>query len=187
MSNAFSPPQELRAKGAAAITAPDIRWLRCDIKTIQLLPNVMAKQAAAERGATECILVRDGKVTEGSHANVLAVVNGEMRTHPLTNLILPGITRALVLQLARDLGIPVREQALAEDELSRVDELFLAGTTTDLMPIVRLNDRPVGAGVPGPVTTRLYEEFRARLDAACAVGDDRPASSPTSAPIGAAK
>jgi D-alanine transaminase len=187
MTNPFTPPKELRAKGAAAITAPDIRWLRCDIKTVQLLPNVMAKQAAAERGATECILIRDGNVTEGSHANVLAVVNGEIRTHPLTNLILPGITRALVLEIARDLGVTVREEALTDDELPRVDELFIAGTTTDLMPIVRLNDQPIGTGVPGLVTMRLYNELRARLDAAGALGGDSATSNPTSAPVGAAQ
>jgi D-alanine transaminase len=190
MTNPFTPPEALRAKGAAAITAPDIRWLRCDIKTIQLLPNVMAKQAAAERGATECILIRDGKVTEGSHANVLAVVNGEVRTHPLTNLVLPGITRALVLDLARRLGVSVREEALSEQELNGADELFLAGTTTDVMPIVRLNDEPVGAGLPGPVTTRLYKEFRSMLDAASSATSQRDArvdATPTSAPVGAAK
>jgi D-alanine transaminase len=188
MTNAFTPPHELRAKGASAITAPDIRWLRCDIKTIQLLPNVMAKQAATERGATECVLIRDGKVTEGSHANVIAVVKGEIRTHPLTNLILPGITRALVLEIAHKLGVPVREEALTEAELRHVDELFIAGTTTDLMPIVRLNDNPVGAGVPGPVTMRLYEELRARLDAAGTVAAQsaQNGSTPASAPVGAA-
>jgi D-alanine transaminase len=168
MSNAFTPPRELRTRGTAAITAPDIRWLRCDLKTIQLLPNVLAKQAATERGATECLLVRDGIVTEGSHSNLMAVVGGVLRTHPLTNLILPGITRAIVLEIANSLGIPVREEAIAESELATVDELFLTGTTTDLMPIVRLNDQSVGNGTPGPVTTRLYQEFRAHLAAACA-------------------
>jgi D-alanine transaminase len=176
MTNAFKPQDELRARGIVAITAPDLRWLRCDLKTIQLLPNVLAKQAAAEQGATECLLVRDGVVTEGSHSNVMAVLDDTLRTHPLSNLVLPGITRAVVLEIARELRIPVVEEGVAESELPQVDELFLTGTTTDVMPIVQLNDRHVGSGVPGPITTRLYEEFRVRMDAACA---SAPPVSPT--------
>jgi D-alanine transaminase len=164
MANRLKPADELRERGAAAITTPDLRWLRCDIKTIQLLPNVLAKQTAFERGATEAIMIRDGVVTEGSHANVFGVVNGVLRTHPLSNLILPGITRAVLLELARSLDMEVREDALAERELFEADELFIAGTTTDVMPIVRVNDRPIGAGVPGETTKRLSREYRAFMD-----------------------
>ncbi len=168
MANRFLPPSDVRARGATAITTPDVRWLRCDIKTIQLLPNVLAKQAAAERGAVEAFMIRDGVVTEGSHANVLGVIDGEIRTHPLDNLVLPGITRAVVLEIARDLGIPVRENAFAERDIARLDECFLAGTTADIMPIVRVNDHVIGSGAPGPIATRLYKEFRAHMDASCA-------------------
>lgn len=167
MTNKFVPPDDVRARGAAAITMTDIRWLRCDIKTIQLLPNVLAKQAATERGAIDAIMIRDGIVTEGSHANVFGVLDGEIRTHPLNHLILPGITRVVVLDIARSLGIPVREDALTADELLRLDECFLAGTTADVMPIVRIDDTPVANGAPGPITTTLYREFRAYMDAAC--------------------
>jgi len=179
MANKFVPPNDLRERGAAAITMTDVRWLRCDIKTIQLLPNVLAKQAAAERGAMDAIMIRDGVVTEGSHANVLGVIGGEIRTHPLDHLILPGITRAVVLELARSLGLAVREEAITTGELTRLDECFLAGTTADVMPIVRIDDRPVGRGTPGPITTRLYRELRAYMDAACAAAS--PAASAASA------
>jgi D-alanine transaminase len=166
--NRLVPAEELRARGAAAITMPDIRWLRCDIKTIQLLPNVFAKQAAAERGAVDALMIRDGVVTEGSHANVVGVLDGTIRTHPTNHLILPGITRSIVLDIARQRGIPVSEEPIGERDIPRLKELFLVGTTTDVMPIVRVDDRPVGEGKPGPITTQLVKEFRAYLDASCA-------------------
>lgn len=173
MANRFTPPQEQRTRGAAAVTQADVRWLRCDLKTIQLLPNVMAKQAAQERGAIEALLVRDGMVTEGSHTNVMAVIGGVVRTHPLGNLVLPGVTRAVVLELARTLGIPAVEQAFSERELLAADEVFLVGTTTDIMPIVKVNDEPIGDGRPGAVTLRLYDAFRAYMDSAIAAASDR--------------
>ncbi len=166
--NRLVPAEELRARGASAITIPDIRWLRCDIKTVQLLPNVFAKQAAAERGCVDALMIRDGVVTESSHANVVGVLDGTVRTHPTNHLILPGITRAIVLDLARQAGVPVSEEPIAERDLSRLEELFLVGTTTDVMPLVRLNDRLVGDGKPGPIATRLVNEFRSYLDASCA-------------------
>jgi len=165
--NPFNPPEKLRSSGAACITIPDIRWSRCDIKTIQLLPNVLAKQEAVEAGALDALLIRDGVVTEGSHANMMAVVRGEIRTHPADNRILPGITRTVVLELARKAGIVTREIAVPEAELATVDELFLVGTTTDVMPLVRVNGRTIGSGAPGPITQRLAREFREYLDAAC--------------------
>jgi D-alanine transaminase len=168
MANRFVPPNDLRARGATAITVQDIRWLRCDIKTIQLLPNVLAKQDAAERGGIEAIMVRDGVVTEGSHTNVMAVFDGVLRTHPLTNLVLPGITRAVVISLAQSLGIAVAEEPFTEEELMRADEIFLVGTTTDVMPIVRVNDRAIGSGGPGDITKRLLAELRAYMDRAIA-------------------
>ena len=114
---AFKDSAALRAEGAKAITQPDVRWLRCNIKTVQLLPNVLAKQAAAEAGAFEAILIReDGTVTEGTHSNLFAVLEGEIRTHPATNLILPGVTRAVVLEiiaeLSGELGLTLREEAM---------------------------------------------------------------------------
>jgi len=109
--------------------------------------------------------VRDGVITETSHANVLAVIDGAIRTHPTNNLILPGVTRAVVLEIARDLHMRVDETPFTPDDLSRVSEVFLAGTTTDVMPITRVDDVVIGDGKPGPVATTLFKELRRRLDA----------------------
>jgi D-alanine transaminase len=167
-TNAFVPPEELRARGATAIALPDVRWHRCDLKTIQLLPNVLAKQQAAEQGAAEAVLIRDGIVTEGSHSNVMAVLGGELRTHAANNHILRGVTRDVVLEIAREEGIPVREEAITSGDLQLVSELFLTGTTTDVTPIVQLDDRLIGEGEPGPVARRLYSLLRARMAGASA-------------------
>lgn len=176
MANAFKPADEVRRVGGTCITTPDIRWLRCDIKTIQLLPNVMAKQAAAEAGALDVLFVRDGVVTETSHANVLAVIDGVIRTHPTNNLILPGITRAVVLEIARDLGLRVAETPFVPSDLPRATEVFLAGTTTDVMPIVRVDDVVIGDGKPGPIGTTLFRELRQRLDALARARQGRAAA-----------
>lgn len=168
VANRFTPPESVRARGAACITTPDIRWARCDIKTIQLLPNVLAKQAAAEREALDAIMVRNGVITESSHANVLGVLDGTVRTHPADHHILAGVTRAVVLEIAREIELPVSEEPFTERDLSRLDELLLVGTTTDVMPVVRVDDRPIAEGAPGPIARRLQAEIRARLDGASA-------------------
>jgi D-alanine transaminase len=154
-----------RRTGVRAITQPDVRWLRCNIKTVQLLPNVLAKQAAIEAGAFEAIFVRDGIAIEGTHSNLFAVLNGELRTHHANHLILPGVTRSVVLELARELGIPCREQPVTEAELGWVEEVFFTGTTTDVLPVVRVDDFDVGDGKPGPVAGQLYEALAARMEA----------------------
>jgi D-alanine transaminase len=150
-------------EGVAAITAADTRWSRCDIKSIALLPNVLANQLAKQRGAFEALFVRDGVLIEGSHSNLFGVANGELVTYPASNYILAGITRALVIELAASLDIPVRERAILHEEIGTVDELFLSGTTTEIMPIASVDGRRVGDGVPGAVTRRLREAFEARI------------------------
>jgi D-alanine transaminase len=135
---------------------------------------VLAKQAAADAGAAEAILVRDGVVTEGSHTNVFAVDRGMVRTHPANNLILHGVTRQLVIDLARSLDLEVQETPFMRAELAAFDELFLVGTTTDVMPLVRVDEHTVGNGSPGPIATRLQAALRARLDAG--VSDRRAAA-----------
>jgi D-alanine transaminase len=160
----FSPPSAaVRAAGAGAITAPDIRWHRCDLKTIQLLPNVLGKQRAVSAGAVDTIFIRDGMVTEGTHTNVFAVAGGVVRTHPLGPLVLSGVTREVVLDLCRELDIPAREEAITDSDLRASEEIFLTGTTTDVLGITRLDGVSIGGGRPGPVTARLYDALAERL------------------------
>ncbi len=162
-TNAFKPIEEVRAAGASAVTQPDTRWQRCNVKTIQLLPNVLAKQVAAEAGAFEALFVREGVLMEGTHSNLFAVLDDELRTHPANEHILPGITREVVLELAAELGIPVREDPITEQDLPGVQELFVSGTTTDVLPIVTVDGRRIADGKPGDVSMRLYEALVARM------------------------
>ena len=166
MASPFTPPEELRAKGGAVILIEDIRWKRCNVKTTQLLPNVMAKQEAFEHEALDAIFIRDGIVTETSHANVMAVANGTLWTHQIDGSVLPGVTRDVVLELAKKLGIPVREEGMTVDAFRKADEVFLVGTLSDVMPIVKVDGNQVGAGKPGPVSLKLSKALRERLDAA---------------------
>jgi D-alanine transaminase len=163
----FAPPDAQRARGVACVTYPDIRWLRCDLKVVNLLPNVLAKQEAAAKGAYEAVFVRDGVVTEGASTNVFAVVDGEVRTHANSNLILPGITRDVLVELARAEGIAVHEEPLRLEDVARASELFLTSTMNDVMPVASLDGRPIGDGTPGPVTRRLAEIFLGHLEAEC--------------------
>lgn len=169
MVNRFEVPHALRAAGAKAVTEPDVRWLRCDVKTVQLLPNCMAKEKAQAKGALEAIFIRDGVVTEGTHTSVLGVKDGELRTHPLGPLILPSVTREIVLEVAREQRLPVREQPFSAAELFQLDELFVAGTTTDVTPIVEVDGTRIGSGTPGPVSRALYAGLQARLYTGSAV------------------
>ena len=162
----FTPYVDLAKTGASAISHPDLRWGRCDLKTLNLLPNVLASQTAKERGAFEAMLVRDGVVTEGAKTNFFGVVGGTLRTHPSDNHILPGITRAVLEDLARGLSIELDETPISVSEIPRVTELFLTGTTTDVMPIVKLDDKPVGSGRPGELTRRLQRVLAENLASA---------------------
>jgi len=169
MVSRFEVPHALRETGAKAITQADVRWLRCDIKTVQLMPNVMAKQKAQAAGAMEAIFIRDGIVTEGTHTSAFGVKNGELRTHPLSPLILPSITRELILEIAREQGVRVREEPFSDKDLFALDELFVSGTTTDVTPIVEVDGRRIGSGKPGPVSKALYAGLQSRLYAGSAV------------------
>ena len=153
------PGREEWEQGFAAVTVPDRRWARVDIKSIALLPNVLAQQAAVEAGASDAVLVRDGIAIEGAHSNFFAVLDGTLVTHPRTNAILHGITRGFVLELARSLGIPVEERPIQLEELRDAEEAFFSGTTTEIRPTARIDGRPVGDGRTGPVARRLFEAF----------------------------
>jgi D-alanine transaminase len=146
-------------RGFTAITVPDRRWTRVDIKTIQLLPNALAFQAARDAGADDAILVRDGVAIEGAHQNFWAVIDGVAVTHPTTNLILAGVTRGVVLELAREEGVPVAERPIQAEELAQAQELFFTGATGEVRPCVRVDGRPIGDGKVGPVTRALSRAF----------------------------
>lgn len=154
----FQPKGDV-TKGVKVITAPDIRWTRCDIKSVNLLANCLANQRAQEAGATEAILVRDGVALEATASSFFGVFNGEVRTAPKSNYILPSITRQAALDICREAGISAIETPIHLSELASADELFLAGTTLEIMPIIEVDGRVVGSGRPGPVQQRLYELF----------------------------
>jgi D-alanine transaminase len=144
--------------GVSAISLPDQRWARCDLKTTGLLPAVLAKQEAKAAGAFEALFVKDGEVTEGGSTNMYMVDGaGRVGTHPVSARILPGIARDTLLDLARAAQMEVVERAFTLEEARAAPELFLTSTTAPILPIVRLDDAPVGSGAPGPVSHRLGE------------------------------
>jgi len=154
-----SPDQELE-QGVRVVMTPDNRWLRCDIKSVNLLPNVLAAQTAREKGAKDVLFVRDGAVTEGSYTSFGAVFAGKVVTYPESHYILPGITRSAVLELCTQLNIPVERYPVQVARLQDADECMLWGTTTQVMPIVQVDDITVGDGEPGAITRKLQTALR---------------------------
>ncbi len=155
-----------KAAGVCAITAPDIRWGRCDIKAISLLANVLARQQAVDSGCAETVMLRDGFLSEGAASNVFVVKNGVLLAPPPSHLILTGITYDVVLELAAAHGIPNELRAISEAELRSADELWMTSSTKEIMPIVKLDGAPVGAGVPGPLARQmdaLYQDFKQQV------------------------
>jgi len=152
-------PHEALKRGISAVTAEDIRWHRCDLKTLNLLPNTLARHAAKQRGADEVIMHRDGRVTECSSSNIMIVRDGVLRTHPADQWILHGITRQVVLRLARELAITVVEEPFTVDDLAQADEAFITGTTSEITPVIEIDGRQVGSGKPGEITRRLQDAF----------------------------
>ena len=162
-ASVFKPNFAMRDNGAKGITLADIRWSRCDLKTVNLLGPVMARQAAQEAGAYEALMHRDGMFTEGAATNAFFVVKGVLRTYPVSNYILQGITRIEIVKLIHELGLPFDERPVALSELGACEEIFVCGTTTDVQPLVEVDGRPVGNGKPGPLTVQLKEAFAKRL------------------------
>jgi len=156
-------PEEIRKAGVRAITVADERWAHPQIKSLNLLPNVLARQQAEESGAYEAILIRDGElVTECSSSNVFAVLNDTIVTPPTDGRILPGITRDLLLKAAREANYPVKEDYLALTELQSAAEIFVTNTGVEVLGVVELDGKPVGSGMPGRITGDLYRLFVSR-------------------------
>ena len=149
----------VQSTGVAAMTMKDIRWGRCDIKSINLLANVLARQQAKKRGVFESILVRDGQVTEGAVSNVFIIQDGKLITAPEGGWILSGVTRQVVLELARHEGLTVQERYCSEQELLGATEVFLTGTTVEVLGVVHIDGKQIGKGQPGPVTRSLAKRF----------------------------
>lgn len=160
-------PDENLKNGVRTILTEDIRWLRCDIKSLNLLGNIMAKQKAAENGCYEAIQHRGQDVTEGSSSNVFIVKDGAVITHVSNNLILKGITKDVILDSCSKSQIPVEERTFTLEELAQADEVFLSSTTSEVTPIVEIDGKPVKDGQPGPITRKLQELFLEEIVTQC--------------------
>ena len=167
MSNPLvNPPQAQVERGGAAVSAVDNRWLRCDIKSISLIGNVLLRQLSAEAEAAETILFRDGKLTEASASNVFIVKRGVIVSPPKSNLILPGITYDVIAELAQANHLPMEFRDVAEAEVRGADEIWVSSSSKEVFPFVALDGRPVGDGKPGPVFRpmyQLYQDFKQRV------------------------
>lgn len=163
------PSAEQVAKGVIAVTATDNRWYRCDIKSTSLLANVLLRQAAVDAGAAEAVLLRNGYLSEGSASNLFVVRNGVIATPAKSHLILSGITYDVIVDLAREGGMPLEQRDVSEAEVRGADELWLASSTREVLAITTLDGQVVGSGRPGPMFERMYRLFQAHK---------RPASRP---------
>jgi len=161
-----NPPQELVERGAAAVTAVDDRWRRCDIKSISLIGNCLLRQISADVGAVETILFREGKLTEASASNVFVVRGGVILSPPKSNLILPGITYDVIAEIAQAAGLALEFRELDEAEVRGADEIWVTSSSKEVLAIVTLDGKPVAGGKPGPVFRRvhaLYQEFKQKV------------------------
>ena len=167
MSNPLvNPPQELVERGAAAVSAVDDRWHRCDIKSISLIGNCLLRQVSADVGAVETILFRDGFLTEASASNVFIVRNGVVLSPPKSNLILPGITYDVIAEIAQAAGLALEYRDISEAEVRGADEVWVTSSSKEVLAIVTLDGKPVAGGRPGPVFRRvhaLYQEFKQKV------------------------
>ncbi|MFC1661989.1 aminotransferase class IV [Gemmatimonadota bacterium] len=158
------PARDDWEQGYRAVTVPDQRWARVDIKTIQLLANVLGAQAGVDHGVHEIVYVKDGMAIEGSHNNFFMVFGETVVTHPTSNQILPGITREVVLELAANLGYEIQERPVPLPEMFTADEAFHSGTLSEVKPCVEVDGRPIGTGRVGPVTRALFDAFLGEVE-----------------------
>ena len=159
-------PVSQMANGVAAKTVEDVRWLRCDIKSLNLLGNVMAKQEAHEAGCFEALLHRGDSITEGSSSNMYGIKDGVLYTHPVTNLILNGITRNVILECCKEIGLPVVEEPMSLTTLYSNEEFFMSSTTAEIMPIIVIDGKKIGNGLPGNWTKKLQTALEAKINQA---------------------
>jgi D-alanine transaminase len=150
-----------RENGLPAVTAQDTRWARCDVKSVSLLANVLLRQLAVDDGASECILLRDGQLTDSSASSVHVVIGGELRAPPNSWKLLPGTTRGVIEEIAGRAGVSCRSAAVSEAELRGADEILLGAATREVQPVTSLDGKPVGHGRPGPVWRKLHDAFQA--------------------------
>ena len=155
-----TPDRKLVANGVPCVTATDNRWLRCDIKSTSLLGNVLMRQRAAEAGALETIMFRDGFLSEASSSNVFVVRQKSIVAPPNNHLVLPGTTNDVVMELARKARIPLTMREISEDEVRSADEIWLTSATKEVLPVSRLDGKPVGTGKPGPLFKRMYKLYQ---------------------------
>ncbi len=171
MSSPLPPvPADQVERGVAVVTLPDERWLNCDIKSTSLLGNVLARQAAVDLGAVECVMFRDGLLTEGSASNVWVVRDGRVLAPPRDRLILEGVRYGLLQSLCEAEGLPFEVRPITRDEVETADELMLSSATKEVLPIATLDGRPVGTGAPGPVFRRLHAAYQREKAASVAAG-----------------
>jgi D-alanine transaminase len=155
----FNPDKESKENGIKVMLKEDIRWSRCDIKSVALLPNTISFQEAHQYGMGECIFVRNGLITEGSHSNIFFVIDGALFTHPESNHVLSGITRKNILRIAHESGIKIREEAVPENRIRFIREAFITNTSSEVTPVIELGGNTLGEGIPGPVTQILRDKF----------------------------
>jgi D-alanine transaminase len=155
----FTPDTASIENGIKVMLKEDIRWSRCDVKSVSLLPNTLSFQEACENGMKECIFVRNGFITEGSHSNIFLVSDRTLFTHPESNNILSGVTRKNILRIAQDCGIKIREEAIQENRIRFVQEAFITNTSAELTPVIELGGNMLGDGVPGPLTKIIRKKF----------------------------
>jgi D-alanine transaminase len=161
----FIPDNKLKVTGIKVLLKEDIRWARCDIKSVSLLANTISFQEATENGFRECIFVRNGYITEGSHSNIFFVIDKTLYTHPESNYILSGVTRKNILRIAQASGISIKEEAVMENRLRFAQEAFISNTSAEIIPVIEVGGNSIGNGTPGTITRLICERFEADVSA----------------------